>query len=124
MPFHPEVVDNIYHKSGGCCVYCEKRLSRINYGRRGARGAWHVDHRRSRANGGHPTHLNNLAAACIGCNEDKGSRNAKSYQRSIQLEGPEGGGMATGGVLLAGFILWAFLRGRSPPGSPPSSPPW
>jgi 5-methylcytosine-specific restriction endonuclease McrA len=91
MPFNPDTIERIYCKSDGSCVYCYKRLSRKNYGRRGERGAWHIDHRVSRANGG-TDHGNNLSAACIDCNQDKGRRNAKSYQRSIQFEmdrGPE-----------------------------------
>ena len=116
MGYTPEQLRQIYDRSEGCCTYCDKRLSIQNYGRHGERGAWHVDHRRSRANGG-TDHGNNLAAACISCNLVKGARNAKSYQRSIEVE-EEGSGA---GWLLFGLgaAALALLFRRSPPGGQP-----
>jgi 5-methylcytosine-specific restriction endonuclease McrA len=121
MAFDPERVRWIYDKHGGCCAYCGKRLSILNYGRHGERGAWHIDHRRSRFNGG-TDHGNNLSPACIGCNLDKGARNAKSYQRTIQLEADgSGAGIGLGGLALLGLLLWGLSR-RRPPGNGPWGP--
>ena len=42
----------------------------------------HVDHRRSRANGG-TNHLNNLSWACSSCNCSKGARDARKFTRTL-----------------------------------------
>jgi len=71
----------IFKKTDGRCHICRKKLCFNNYGIHGARGAWHVEHSKARANGG-TDHLNNLYPACIGCNLDKGTycvRTARSW---------------------------------------------
>ncbi len=78
--------NEVYEKCDGKCEYCGKRLSIKNHGRPGERGAWEIDHSRSRANGG-TDHLNNLVAACVDCNQDKGSRNGKSFKESLRSQG-------------------------------------
>lgn len=81
MAYDPERVRRIYDRTGGRCHACGKRLSFINYGKSGYRGAWEVDHSYARALGG-TDHLNNLYAACVSCNRSKGtlrSRTVRSY---------------------------------------------
>lgn len=67
-----ERIHKIYNKTNGCCHLCNKKLSRSNYGVHGAKGSWHVDHSIAKANGG-TDHMNNLFAACIDCNLEKGT---------------------------------------------------
>jgi 5-methylcytosine-specific restriction endonuclease McrA len=62
----------IYEKTDGRCHICHSKLSFISHGKDGMRGAWHIDHVKPGANGG-SNHGNNLFAACIGCNLDKGT---------------------------------------------------
>lgn len=83
--FDNEVKEAVFNKFNGRCRYCEKQLSFNNYGLNERRGAWQVDHSRSKANGG-TNHLNNLFAACIDCNQDKGARNGKSYIQSRRAQ--------------------------------------
>lgn len=66
-----ERINKVYYKTDGYCHICHKKLSLSNYGKRGAKGAWHIEHSKAKANGG-TDHLNNLFPACISCNEDKG----------------------------------------------------
>lgn len=80
--------NEVYEKGDGKCRYCGKRLSIKNHGQSGRRGAWQIDHSRSKANGG-TDHLNNLVAACVDCNQEKGSRNGKSYKASLRAQGHE-----------------------------------
>ncbi len=61
----------IYDRTNGYCHLCGKKLAFTNYGQRGARGAWNVEHSIAVAMGG-TDHLNNLYAACITCNAEKG----------------------------------------------------
>lgn len=70
MPFSKQQLDSIYRRSTGYCHLCHKKLSRKNYGARGKRGAWHVEHSNPQSKGG-THHMNNLFAACIQCNCDK-----------------------------------------------------
>lgn len=84
--FTEEKLKAIFQKTDGRCRYCGKQLAYSNHGARGRRGAWEVDHSRSRANGG-SDHGNNLFAACIACNEDKGSVNGASYRQRRKREG-------------------------------------
>lgn len=67
----------IYEKTDGYCHICHKKLSLINYGKNGKRGAWHVDHSVPKAKGG-TDHVNNLYPACIGCNTSKGANSTNS----------------------------------------------
>lgn len=71
----------IFEKTDGYCHICFKQLSFINYGKHGTRGAWHIEHSVSKTKGG-SNHLNNLFAACISCNLEKGimhTRTARSW---------------------------------------------
>lgn len=77
MPWKPEALRFVYDRTSGRCHLCGKKLSWINYGRRGARGAWHVDHSVPRTKGG-TNHRNNLYAACIVCNREKDTFTAKT----------------------------------------------
>lgn len=70
----------IYDKTDGHCHICRTKLSFSNHGRQGLKGAWHVDHSKARANGG-SDHMNNLLAACIMCNINKGVKHSKTARR-------------------------------------------
>src|SRR5262245_59166113 len=80
MPFTKEILKAIYRKSSGKCHLCHRKLSSKNYNRRGARGAWHVDHSVPRSKGG-TDHLNNLLAACIDCNCEKSNRTTRTCRK-------------------------------------------
>jgi 5-methylcytosine-specific restriction endonuclease McrA len=67
----------IYEKTDGYCHICHKKLSLINYGKNGERGAWHVDHSIPKVKGG-TDHMNNLYPACISCDTSKGANSTNS----------------------------------------------
>jgi 5-methylcytosine-specific restriction endonuclease McrA len=67
----------IYDNTSGYCSLCHIKLSFSNYNARGSRGAWHVEHTVPIALGG-TNRLNNLKAACIVCNLDKGVSSARA----------------------------------------------
>lgn len=64
-------LDQIYRRTSGYCHLCHSKLSRKNYATAGKKGAWEVEHSVPRSKGG-SNHPNNLFAACISCNRDKG----------------------------------------------------
>lgn len=66
-------INYIYDKTKGYCFYCGKKLAYTNYGKIRAKGSWEIDHGRPRSKGG-TDHLNNLHAACVDCNRDKGDQ--------------------------------------------------
>ena len=70
-------IQKIYEKTDGNCHICHKKLSLVNYGKNGLRGAWHVDHSVPKAKGG-TNHMNNLYPACIRCNTSKGANDTNS----------------------------------------------
>lgn len=70
MAYDTKTLRRIYDRTSGYCHICRKKLSFTNYGRSGQKGSWEVEHSVARANGG-TDRLNNLYAACIGCNRDK-----------------------------------------------------
>ncbi|HEV8361433.1 MAG TPA: HNH endonuclease signature motif containing protein [Candidatus Thermoplasmatota archaeon] len=120
MAFSNERLNDIFDKTNGRCRYCAKQLSFNNYGLDRARGAWHVDHSRSRSNGG-SDHLNNLYAACVACNLDKSNLNGQSYLRGIRSEqrtetaAAVGGGiLLLAGVLAVGYVLWRQRQTGTP----------
>ncbi len=80
MKFTNQELDGIYQRSSGYCHLCHRKLARRNYGVNGARGAWHVEHSRPRAKGG-TDHLNNLFAACVGCNCSKRAVTTRTARR-------------------------------------------
>lgn len=77
MQYSDDDLTQIYERTDGRCHICHKKLAFINYGRERARGAWEVEHSRSRANGG-TNHINNLFPACIACNREKGTMQSRS----------------------------------------------
>lgn len=77
MAFDNDKLNKIYDKTDGNCHICHRTLSFSNYGIHGAKGAWHVEHSVPKAKGG-TDHLNNLYAACIKCNLDKGTSHTKT----------------------------------------------
>jgi hypothetical protein len=66
-------LNTIYDRTSGYCHICWRKVCFSNYGIVGARGAWEIEHSRPRARGG-TNHGNNLYAACIPCNREKGHR--------------------------------------------------
>jgi len=72
LAYDEQTLNEIYDRTDGRCHICGKKLSRINYSLIEGRAAWEVEHSRPRAKGG-MDHLNNLYAACIRCNREKGT---------------------------------------------------
>jgi 5-methylcytosine-specific restriction endonuclease McrA len=72
MAYTDEQLTRIFVRTDGHCHLCGKKLCFSNYAQFGHRGAWEVEHSKPRCNGG-SEHGNNLYAACIGCNREKGS---------------------------------------------------
>lgn len=121
-PFDAATRRRIYDRTRGKCHLCHCKLAFKNYGIRGARGAWHVDHSVPIALGG-SNHRNNLFAACIGCNLDKSIKSARAMRsknglRKAPLDrerfehARNSNGVAAGAV---GATLGASLAG--PPGA-------
>lgn len=71
MPFELEQLTRIFNRTSGYCHICHKKICRHNYGKLGKRGAWEVEHSVPQCKSG-SHHGNNLYAACITCNRDKG----------------------------------------------------
>ncbi|MBX3165094.1 MAG: HNH endonuclease [Bacteroidetes bacterium] len=67
----------IFQKTDGYCHICHSKLGFSNYGRQSTKGAWQIDHSKAKANGG-SNHMNNLFAACISCNIQKGTKRTKT----------------------------------------------
>jgi len=123
VPYGDDDLRYIYGKTGGYCYYCHKKLAFTNYGRRGEKGAWHVDHANPRAKGG-SDYFRNLEPACIDCNQEKSDRTAQSYKRSLNPPKKEGcfittaafnSPMASEVEALRRFrdtVLWPTLLGR------------
>ena len=83
MRFTVDDINYVYDKNNGHCIYCEKRLAFVNYGKYGKRGSWHIDHSRSRAKGG-SDYRRNLVPACIKCNLDKSTSSGNNYKRKFE----------------------------------------
>lgn len=71
----------IYSKTDGNCHICHRKLKFSNHGARGNNGAWHIEHSTPKAFGG-SDHLNNLYAACIDCNMEKGVLSSRTIRNS------------------------------------------
>jgi 5-methylcytosine-specific restriction endonuclease McrA len=130
--YSDERLEQIFDKTSGYCHICCGKLAFCNYGIRGTRGAWNVEHSVPRALGG-TDHLNNLYPAHIDCNERKRTdctrrsravhgRNRAPYsivkRKEKQVDNAIRKGIiggATGGVVFgpAGFILGALLGAAS-----------
>ena len=80
MAYNDERLSSIYNKTDGYCHLCDKKLSWKNYGIHGAKGSWHVDHSKAKANGG-TDHMNNLFASCISCNLEKGTLHKNTIRK-------------------------------------------
>ena len=80
MGFDDEELSAVCDKTHGYCYYCGKRLSFVNYGRIGERGAWEVDHSVPKSRGGTSYHRN-LVLACVDCNREKKDRRGSYYKR-------------------------------------------
>jgi hypothetical protein len=91
MRYSDEKLNSIYDKTNGSCHLCNKKLSFKNYNARGAKGSWHVDHSKAKANGG-TDHLNNLFPACISCNLEKGTLHKTTIRKRKGYEAPSGNG--------------------------------
>ena len=102
----------IYDRTDGYCHICHRKLSFNNHGKHGTKGAWHIEHSIAKFNGG-TDRPNNLYAACIICNIEKGTlhtRTARSrngttrapYKKEKKLEIREDN--TTAGMLLGGFV--------------------
>ena len=83
MPHDDAILGEVFRKTGGTCRYCGEQLHFSNYGKRGRRGAWVVDHANPVSRGG-TDYLRNPWPACFRCNLEKGDRTAQSYLRSLE----------------------------------------
>ena len=79
MSFDPLFRKKIFDRTDGRCHICRKKLCFNNYGVNGARGSWHVEHSKCQAHGG-TNHGNNLYAACITCNLQKGTLSTRAVR--------------------------------------------
>ena len=104
MGFSKTDLDYIYRKTNGYCHLCGKKVCRINHGKSGRRGAWHVEHSNPLARGG-TNYYRNLFPACIRCNLDKGTRTGKSYKASVGQYSPprRPGGSDLGDLIVFGL---------------------
>lgn len=123
-------IERIYRKTDGNCHICYKKLSLSNYGKLGNKGAWEIEHSVPRVKGG-TDHSNNLFAACISCNRDKGthtSRTARAWHGrtkaplSREKKEEEAFGMAVGAFSLVFIVVLVvkFFLDKNP--FPPSHP--
>jgi 5-methylcytosine-specific restriction endonuclease McrA len=70
-------LNKIFDKTDGHCHICHGKLCFTNYGIHGAKGAWEVEHSKAKKHQG-TNHLNNLFAAHISCNREKGTLHART----------------------------------------------
>lgn len=80
MSYTEELLDTIFERTDGQCHICGKKLCRNNYALCGRKGAWEAEHSIPRSNGG-SDHLNNLYAAHIYCNREKGTVTTRTARR-------------------------------------------
>lgn len=80
MAYDDERRNRIFDKTDGNCHICHESLVFENYAQFGAAGAWEVEHSKPLAIGG-TDHLNNLFAACISCNREKGAGSTRKARR-------------------------------------------
>jgi len=78
MAYTDYELNYVYDKNGGCCWHCGKRLTFMNYGVFGGRGAWEVDHSIPISRGG-TSDMNNLVPACMPCNRSKGDLTSREF---------------------------------------------
>jgi hypothetical protein len=136
MPYTEDRLRSIFDKTHGNCHICHGRLAFSNYGAQNAKGtAWEVEHSVPKALGG-TDRLNNLYAAHVICNREKGttstrsaraqygntraphSKTKKEQMRDQNMLGAGAAGMVIGGLVggppgaLIGATLFGAL-GRS-----------
>lgn len=80
MNYTYEQLDAIFERTDGHCHLCGKKLCCNNYGHWGRRGAWEVEHSVPRSAGG-SDRLNNLYAAHISCNREKGTLTTRTARK-------------------------------------------
>jgi len=138
MRYDTEQLQFIYYRTDGHCHICHSKLSLINHGAIGERGAWEIDHSRPRSKGG-SDHGNNLFPACVSCNRDKSNRSTRTARtwnattraplsrekkRQMRTENATAGGVLGGllglaggplGVIFGASIGAAFGRSIRPP---------
>lgn len=108
--YDDETLSAIFDKTSGQCEYCTKLLAWSNYGLRGRRGAWEVDHSVPVSHGG-TDHLNNLFAACIPCNREKRARTGRSF-RAVARPPTEPSAWPWVGLGLGPYALYAATKSK------------
>jgi len=78
-----ERLNQIFDKKNGRCRHCGKQLAFSNYGIRGARGGWEVDHSVPKSKGG-SDNLRNLWPTCWTCNLDKSASQGTRYDKNFK----------------------------------------
>ena len=73
MGYSKKELEEIYHKTGGYCPICGKKLAFKNYAKKRKKAPWEVDHSNPVSNGG-TEYKRNLRPTCISCNRKKGSK--------------------------------------------------
>lgn len=76
-------LNDIFDKTDGQCHLCHKILSFSNYAAHGKRGCWEIEHSIPKGKGG-TDHLNNLFAACIPCNREKGTSHTRTIRKRYE----------------------------------------
>lgn len=79
MAFEKAQLERIFNRTSGHCHICWGKLCHKNYGQFGKRGAWEVEHSIAKSNGG-TDHCNNLFAAHITCNRQKGGLTTRTVR--------------------------------------------
>lgn len=80
MSYTDGELEAVFERTDGRCHICGKKLCRNNYGLWGRKGAWEVEHSVPRSNRG-SEHLNNLYAAHISCNREKGTVTTRTARK-------------------------------------------
>jgi hypothetical protein len=119
MAYSEESLNHIYDRTNGFCHICNKKLSFVNYGKPGRKGAWEVEHSRCKAKGG-TNRLCNLFPACIACNRRKGTYTTKTarawHGRTRAPLSKEARRKAQKSNTLAGAIIGGILSAIAGPG--------
>lgn len=107
--YSKEQLRSIFDRTAGECHICHKKVAFKNYGEFGEHGAWEVEHSKPRAKGG-TDHRNNLYAAHIKCNREKGTvttQTARSWhdQTRAPLSREEREAAAVGAALVFAVII-------------------
>ena len=75
-----ERLQRILDKTNSRCHLCREKLSLDNYAKPPEQGGWEIEHSRPQSKGG-SDHMNNLYAACVPCNRQKGNRSNQRIRR-------------------------------------------